>query len=75
MQKWEYLEVRCSWFGPVLLPQFLNGQEIKDWKKASGVSAYLASLGEDGWELAGAVYATGNVGGNSYLLTFKRPKA
>ena len=74
MQKWEYLEVRSTWFGSSLLPQFVNGQEIKDWKKGAGVYAYMATLGDEGWELAGAAYITGNVGGNAYVLTFKRPK-
>ena len=70
-QRWEYLTVQTGTFGIVnanqLAAQFLNGHEIKDWKKVP-LHAFLAGLGADGWEMSG----TFNSGLNNYLF-FKRP--
>ena len=64
----------CS--GPVdkgFRPRFINGQELKDWKKISWFSL-INQLGDDGWELVSSVgYLTGTYVYDNELL-FKRPK-
>jgi hypothetical protein len=32
-------------------PRYVNGQELRDWKKAPPIHEYLNQLGEEGWEL------------------------
>jgi hypothetical protein len=34
-------------------PRYVNGQELRDWKKAPPIHEYLNQLGEEGWELSG----------------------
>lgn len=73
MQRWDYLTVRLDHFGAMapqqLAPRFVNGQELKDWKKIS-VSAFLSQLGQDGWEMCGML----NTQRDENCLFFKRPK-
>jgi hypothetical protein len=35
-------------------PRFISGAEIEDWMAAPVIHDYLNSLGEEGWEVAGA---------------------
>lgn len=73
MQKWEYLTVQISSFGMAhdrLAPQFINGQELRDWKKTS-ISGLMKQLGEEGWEMTGTINVSQT---NEYYLFFKRPK-
>lgn len=78
MQKWEYLTVVIRIHG--LLHEAasissINGQELKNWDKASLDSA-LNGLGEDGWEMTGTASLTqrAEIPSMNYLF-FKRPKA
>jgi len=50
MQKWEYLYVIFDFHWENPLPRWINGQEIKNWKKASFYDT-LTNYGENGWEL------------------------
>lgn len=69
MQKWEYLTVRLDrvekWNTVDLVPRFINGQELRNWKQTP-IHALISQLGEDGWEMTTALDTT--------YLFFKRPK-
>lgn len=72
MTRWEYLTVRLENFGlngEKIGVKYLNGQELKDWKKVS-VEQFLNQLGNNGWELVVGLPA---YSGTMNLLLFKRP--
>ncbi|HVB25001.1 MAG TPA: hypothetical protein VNG51_23905 [Ktedonobacteraceae bacterium] len=74
MQKWDTLTVEMGFFGmnsdhPA--PRFVNGVEIKDWKKVP-LHAFITQLGADGWEMSGTINISGTSSGN--FLFFKRPR-
>ncbi len=71
---WEYLVVSFSDYRG-WRPRYINGQEIRNWMHAPLIHDYLAQLGEDGWEMAGAgggkaLYGTSD----HYQAFFKRAK-
>lgn len=71
--RWEYLTIQMSVFGisnDKMAPQFMNGQELRDWKKIS-LPQFLSQLGADGWEMSGTMSAWS---GTVNYLFFKRPK-
>jgi len=50
--RWEYVEVVfCDHGG--FRPRFINGQEVRNWKRTPPIHDYLSHLGRQGWELAG----------------------
>ena len=50
--RWEYVEVVfCDHGG--FRPRFINGHEVRNWKRTPPIHDYLNHLGEQGWELAG----------------------
>jgi hypothetical protein len=72
-QKWEYLTVKLENFGmnsQHLTARFVNGSELKDWKKTS-LDSFIFRLGQDSWEMTGTLTAYGV---NNHYLFFKRPK-
>ncbi len=72
MTRWEYLTVQTGFFGlnnNKIGPQFVNGQELKDWKKVS-LPQFLNQLGTDGWEMSSTLSVWS---GTSTYLFFKRP--
>jgi hypothetical protein len=67
MQRWEYMYLDFA----EMKARSVNGQELRDWKKHSLIE-YLASLGDQGWEMVGTLTS------NNYdygRLFFKRAKA
>jgi len=50
--RWEYVEVVFCEHGG-FRPRFINGQEVRNWKRTPPIHDYLNHLGEQGWELAG----------------------
>jgi hypothetical protein len=67
MQKWEYLTIQVEFpNGANAAPRFINGQELRDWKKIP-LHSLISQLGEDGWEMTSIL----SIG--CYLF-FKRPK-
>ncbi|MEO8953048.1 MAG: hypothetical protein ACR2H5_01505 [Ktedonobacteraceae bacterium] len=73
MQKWDYMTIQISSFGMAhdkLAPQYMNEQELRDWKKIS-ISRLIKQLGEDGWEMTGTISVSQT---NEHYLFFKRPK-
>lgn len=64
MQKWEYV-VATTQAGDGRI-RWINGQEVRDWKKSSHWIDALNQFGDEGWELVQQEGST---------LTFKRPKA
>lgn len=72
MQTWEYLTVQLGTFGiknDKLAVQFLNGQELRDWKSVP-LTQFLNQLGANGWEMSGTLSSPN---GNINYLIFKRP--
>ena len=72
MQTWEYLTVQLGASGlknDRLAVQYLNGQELRDWKNVP-LTQFLNQLGGNGWEMTGTL-SSGN-GAITYLI-FKRP--
>jgi hypothetical protein len=50
--RWEYVEVVfCDHGG--FRPRYINGKQVRTWKRAPLIHDYLNHLGEQGWELAG----------------------
>lgn len=52
--KWEYLFIlveHVGIFSNQFLPRFINGREIRDWKKGKSIFTAMSELGENGWEL------------------------
>jgi hypothetical protein len=50
--RWEYVEILfCDHGG--FRPRYINGKQVRNWKKAPLIHIYLNHLGEQGWELAG----------------------
>ncbi|HSN74564.1 MAG TPA: hypothetical protein VL334_05650 [Anaerolineae bacterium] len=71
---WDYLVVSFSEYRG-WRPRFINGQEVRNWMHAPLIHDYLAQLGEDGWELAGAGGGKALYGASDYYQAFfKRPK-
>jgi len=66
MQRWEYLYVDYA----ENKAKAANGQQYKDWKRLS-LPEYLNQMGNDGWEMIGAVTA---VNWDYGRLSFKRAK-
>jgi hypothetical protein len=72
MTRWEYLTVQLDYYGlknDKVGVRYLNGQELRDWKKLS-LEQFLNQLGNNGWE---AVTGLPTYGGVLNLLLFKRP--
>lgn len=72
MTRWEYLTVQLDYFGfnnDKVGVRFLNGQELKDWKKVS-LEQFFNQLGNNGWE---AVVGLATYSGTKNILLFKRP--
>lgn len=65
MQKWEYIIVQYRYEREKSRPRFINGNELKDWKKGPELSVHLNQLGEQGWELI-------QINGVEYI--YKRPR-
>lgn len=71
---WDYLVVSFSEYRG-WRPRFINGQEIRNWMHAPLIHDYLAQLGEDGWEMAGAGGGKALYGASDYYQAFfKRAK-
>ncbi len=71
---WDYLVVSFSEYRG-WRPRFINGQEVRNWMHAPLIHDYLAQLGEDGWEMAGAGGGKAMYGASDYYQAFfKRPK-
>jgi hypothetical protein len=50
--RWEYVEiVFCDHGG--FRPRYINGKQVRNWKRAPLIHDYLNHLGQQGWELAG----------------------
>ena len=72
IQRWEYLTIQIGAFGMSsdhAAAKFVNGMEIKDWKKVP-LHSFIIRLGADGWEMSGTFTPGGSL--PSYLF-FKRP--
>ena len=73
-REWDYLVVSFSDYRG-WRPRFINGQEVRNWMHAPLIHDYLAQLGEDGWEMAGAGGGKALYGSNDhYQAFFKREK-
>jgi hypothetical protein len=74
MQKWEYLFIVCGSHKGAWRPQYVNGQELRDWQNGSSAVEYSNKLGEEGWEMINLV--TQGIGQFTYVyrLVFKRAK-
>lgn len=71
---WDYLVVSFSDYRG-WRPRYINGQEVRNWMHAPLIHDYLAQLGEDGWELAGAGGGKALYGASDYYQAFfKRAK-
>lgn len=71
---WRYLAVSFAEYHG-WRPRYINGQEIRNWMQAPVIHDYLAHLGEDGWELAGAASGKALYGStDTYQAFFKRPR-
>lgn len=71
---WDYLVISFSDYRG-WRPRFINGQEVRNWIQAPLIHDYLAQLGEDGWEMAGAGGGKALYGASDYYQAFfKRPK-
>jgi hypothetical protein len=71
---WDYLVVSFSEYRG-WRPRFINGQEVRNWMHAPLIHDYLAQLGEDGWEMAGAGGGKALYGASDYYQAFfKRAK-
>jgi len=66
MQHWEYMYVDYA----ENKAKAMNGREYKDWKR-NPLPEYLNQIGNEGWELVGALTAMSWDYGR---LFFKRPK-
>ena len=67
MQKWEYQEI-TTFENKV---RYVNGQELRDWKKGPHYMVYLNQLGMQGWELVApysAQYGFSQHGFERYIL-------
>ena len=71
---WDYLVVSFSDYRG-WRPRYINGQEVRNWMHAPLIHDYLAQLGEDGWEMAGAGGGKALYGSSDYYQAFfKRAK-
>lgn len=66
---WDYLVVSFSDYRG-WRPRFINGQEVRNWMHAPLIHDYLAQLGEDGWEMAGAGGGKALYGASDYYQAF-----
>jgi len=66
---WDYLVVSFSDYRG-WRPRFINGQEVRNWMQAPLIHDYLAQLGEDGWEMAGAGGGKAFYGASDYYQAF-----
>jgi len=76
MQKWEYLQV--TWMGP----EIWVASKLVTKDKNANPMPYFQQLGDDGWEMVGAVSesvsVSGGMGGRvdgGIRWYFKRPKS
>ena len=75
MQKWEYLFVVCEYQNDDWRPKYMNGQELRDWKRGPSVSDFSNQIGADGWELVNLMTGVNQFGETkSYRLVFKRQR-
>lgn len=75
MQKWEYLFVGCETHNNDWRPRYVNGQELRDWKRGSSISDFSNQIGAEGWELVNLMTGHNQLGSTTnYRLVFKRPK-
>ena len=78
LQKWEYLFVLCEDTKEAWRPRYVNGQELRDWKRGSSQHEFSNQMGEQGWELVSSDLVLtsnyGQVGLNAIRMIFKRPK-
>jgi hypothetical protein len=73
MQKWEYLLLDTDG-GRDKLPRFLNGIEIRNWRRGPSLVEFINQLGDQGWELVSwqpHYYGESTV---EVRVVFKRPK-
>ena len=68
MQKWEYLYVGVDYNSDK--PRYINGQELRDWKRQPHISVFMNQMGEQGWELVAFFNPSATVS----PMVFKRPK-
>ncbi len=75
MQRWEYLFVTCIYHNDDWRPKYVNGQEVRDWKRGPSISEFSNRIGLDGWELVNLMTGHTESGGTeAYRLVFKRPR-
>ena len=51
MQRWEYLFIQPQAERNHYLPRYINGQELRAWKRGPDIHEYVHQLGDEGWEL------------------------
>ena len=86
MQKWEYLfavaEVHAAWGEEIWRPRWVNGEELREWKRGPTVQQFANQLGQEGWELVQVgpggdrgytIATTAAVGLSPLPMFFKRP--
>jgi len=72
--KWEYCLVTFQDYKG-WRPRYIDGRELKDWTSGPPIHEYLASMGEEGWELAAASAGERLYGSSdNHQLFFKRLK-
>ena len=79
MQRWEYLFVTCVLERDEWKAMYVNGQEVRDWKRGPNLAEWSNERGAEGWELVSSTFAVGSVPigmimDMDYRLIFKRPR-
>lgn len=74
MQKWEYMILE----GKTGKIEKVNGEYLPNWQNGPSLSEYLASLGNQGWEMVTMQYApifdqVGSIRFTSFCVAMKRP--
>jgi hypothetical protein len=73
-EKWEYRMISFQDYRG-WRPRFINGEEIEGWMSGPLIHEYLATMGDQGWELAAASSGERLYGAaDKYQLFFKRLK-